>query len=124
MVYDALEDYGLVPEFLNRITAVISMKPLNASDIAEIAISPHGSIHAFNQILAPQGLSISLDPAGLRELAGYCVDTKLYARGIGLVVSAIIEDLVFNDIRGEQVLSASAVHQAIERVSHVEGIGA
>jgi ATP-dependent protease Clp ATPase subunit len=121
MLYDALAEFGLVPEFLNRVTAVIGMKPLDAGDIAQIAVSPHGTISAYNQILAPQGISISVDPAGLKELAEFCVDAKLYARGIVLVISAIVEDIVFNDIKGDHVISVEPVREAIERIAHREG---
>jgi ATP-dependent Clp protease ATP-binding subunit ClpX len=121
-IYDALQDYGLIPEFLNRVTAVIAMKPLDEADLIQIATSQHGVIQTYNSILAKQGLTIAIDQKGLAEVAAFCVETKLFARGIRLVVSALIEDLVFNEAKGKTVLSVEAVRQAIGRVVNMEGM--
>jgi ATP-dependent Clp protease ATP-binding subunit ClpX len=121
-IYDALQSYGLIPEFLNRVSAVIAMKPLDDADLIQIAISQHGVIPTYNRILAKQGLTIAIDPAGLADMAAFCVQTKLFARGIRLVVAALVEDLVFNEAKGEVVLSVGAVRQAIERVTTMDGM--
>jgi hypothetical protein len=56
-------------------------------------------------------------------MAAFCVETKLFARGIRLVVSALVEDLVFNEAKGNLGLSVDAVRQAIERVTTMDGMG-
>jgi ATP-dependent Clp protease ATP-binding subunit ClpX len=121
-IYDALQEFGLIPEFLNRVTSVIAMKPLDTGDLIQIATSPHGVLQTYNRILTRQGLAISIDPAGLAELAGFCVETRLFARGIRLVISSLVEDLVFNEVRDEQLVSAQEVRRAIERVGCISSM--
>ena len=113
--YDALLEYGMVSEFLNRITAIITMKSPDRNDLVRIATSPHGDIQTYNRILAKQGMNITIDASGVLEMAGFCVETKLYARGIRLIVSALVEETVFNRITGAVSFGVNEVKGAIAR---------
>ena len=113
--YDALLEFGMVSEFLNRITAIITMKSPDRNDLVRIATSPHGDIQTYNRILAKQGMNITIDASGVLEMAGFCVETKLYARGIRLIVSALVEETVFNRITGAVSFGVNEVKGAIAR---------
>jgi len=115
-LYDALLEFGMVPEFLNRVTAIIAMKPLDKDDLIHIAQSPHGAIETVNRILTKQGIRIALTPQGLDTMAGFCVDTKLYARGIQLCIGSLVEEAVYNRLKTDIFFGQTEVQQAIERI--------
>ena len=117
MIYDALLDFGMVAEFLNRVTAIITMTAPDRNSIVKIATSAHGDIQIYNRILAKQGMNLSIDAKGLMGMADFCVETKLYARGIRLVVSSLVEEAVFNQITGSVSFGLKDVRAAIDRVS-------
>ena len=116
-LYDALLDYGMVAEFLNRVTAIITMTAPDRNTLVKIATSSHGDIQIYNRILGKQGLNLSIDAKGLMGMADFCVETKLYARGIRLVVSSLVEEAVFNQITGSVSFGLKDVRGAIDRVS-------
>jgi len=120
-IYDALMDYGMIPEFLNRITGVITMKPLDRNDLMQLATSDHGVIQNYNRILAKQDLRIAVSKQGLLEMADFCIDTKLLARGIQLIVSSVVEDAVFSGSKGEIIYGLKDIREAIDRVISVDG---
>jgi ATP-dependent Clp protease ATP-binding subunit ClpX len=118
-IYDALLEYGMVAEFLNRITAVITMTAPDRNTLVKIATSSHGDIQTYNRILTKQGMNLSIDDKGLLAMAEFCIDTKLYSRGVKLIVSSLAEEAVFNQITGNVVFGKQEVSQAIIRASTV-----
>ena len=122
-IYDALISYGMIPEFLNRVTGIITMKPLDRNDLMQLATSDHGVIQSYNRILAKQGLRIAIGRQGLLEMADFCIDTKLLARGIQLIVSSVVEDAVFSAAKGDVLYGLKDIRQAIEKVISVDGFG-
>lgn len=122
-VYDALQEFGVVPEFLNRVSAIIAMKPLDKADLVHIATSQHGAIEAYNRILAKQGIRMALTPQALDTMAEFCVDTKLFCRGIQLIVSSLVEEAIFNCIKTNTLFDKAEVQQALDRIVSVDGVG-
>jgi len=116
-LYNSLLEYGMISEFLNRISAIITMTAPDRNTLVKIATSTHGDIQTYNRILAKQGMNLSIDAKALLAMADFCVDTKLYARGIKLIVSALVEEAVFNQVTGAVSFGMKDVRAAIDRVS-------
>jgi len=91
------------------------MKSPDRNDLVRIATSPHGDIQIYNRILGKQGMNVTIDAKGLLEMADFCVETKLYARGIRLVVSSLVEEAVFNQITGSVTFGVAEVKTAIAK---------
>ena len=119
---DALIEYGFLPEFVNRLSKVVIFKRLSRENMVSIANSPNGVMASYQQLLAPQGLSFRIEDDGLRYMAGVSVDTGMMARGLRLIVGALVEDLVFSGAKGDVLLSLKEVKRAVEQVTTVEGM--
>ena len=122
-LYDALVDYGMAVEFLNRLTKIIMFRKLTAHDLIEIAIGNSGVVASYNHLLAYQGLSIRIEPQAIQCMAELCVESGMMARGLRMIVSSLVEDAVFNAAKGAVVFGLGDVKTAIERVVLVDGVG-
>ena len=120
-LYDALLDFGMAREFLNRLSKVLLFRKLTAADLVAIANGSAGVLATYNKLLCHQGLGIKVDMPGLQLMAELSVDTGMMARGLKMVVGALVEDAVFNDVKGEVSFGIKEVRQAIDRVVSVDG---
>ena len=119
ILYDALLEYGMLAELLNRLTAIVRFRDLDVEDLIRIATNPHaGVIPAYNALLQESGISFSLSTKAIRCMAEYCVDTKLYARGLKLLISNALEDIVFTESKGHHVLEASDIQPSMDVDTH------
>jgi ATP-dependent protease Clp ATPase subunit len=120
-LYDAMVEYGFIPEFVNRLSKIVMFRKLTATDLAQIAMSPAGVIRSYNNLLSQsnQGLQIRVTQDGILSMADLCVETGLMARGLRLIVNSLVEDAVFNQVKGTVSFGVQEVRQAIDRVTRV-----
>ena len=91
---DALEDFGLIPELINRLTAVVALPPPRLADLINAATRANGVIAGYNKVLADRQCLLRLDDDAVREIAQHCLRTRLYYRGMSAVVSALAAEAV------------------------------
>jgi len=123
-LYDALLDYGMAREFLNRLTKIVMFRKLTPQDLVAIANGSAGVVANYNRLLCHQGLAIKVDTQGLQCMAELSVETGMMARGLRMIVGALVEDAVFSEAKGEVTFGLGEVKRAIERVGSVDGTGA
>ena len=94
VLLDALEDYGMIPELLNRLTAVLAIPPPRLCDLIRAATAGNGVIAGYNRLLTARGCMLRFDNGAVRELAAHCLSSRLYYRGLAAIVSALAADAV------------------------------
>lgn len=116
-LYDAMVDFGFIPEFVNRLTKIVQFRKLTQKDLETIATSPSGVIASYNRQLAPLGLSIKVSNQAISMMAGFCVETGMLARGLRMILGSLVEDLIFNGATGEIPFLSKDVKRVIEGMS-------
>jgi ATP-dependent Clp protease ATP-binding subunit ClpX len=119
---DALIEYGFLRELVNRLTKIVIFRKLSPDDLVSIANSPTGVIASYRQLLVPHGMNFLIEPEALRYVARVSVETGTMARGLRLIIGALIEDLVFSGTKGDFVLTMKEIKQAIEQVVSVANV--
>ncbi len=115
VLLDALEDFGLIPELLNRLTAVLAIPPPRLSDLVRAATAVNGVIANYNRLLTPSGCILRFDGGGVHELAAHCLSSRLYYRGLAAVVSALAADAVAQGGRTTAV-NAAVIRRTVGRL--------
>lgn len=77
-LYDAMVEYGFIPEFINRLTALVPFQPLTIPALCKITLEV---VDDYNQLFADDGLKISLSSRAVQDIAEYC-SGDLQARGL------------------------------------------
>jgi len=111
-LYDALQDYGLIPEFVNRLSGIVVFPEPTVGQLREI--TTQSVLPAFNRILNTFGARVELDPDATSLMAECALETQTYARGVKSIVTKIIEDIVFEMRQGAVHLSVADVLRAIK----------
>lgn len=116
-LYDALIEYGFIPEFVSRLTGMAHFHKLSPEALYEICVAfPGGVIRNFNEMMYGQGLEIDVAPSGIRLMAEICSETGMMARGLKLIVDMLIEDSVFEGRKGKITFSKHHVEKVIEKL--------
>ncbi len=111
-LYDALQDFGLIAEFCNRLTAVLIFPSPTIQQLTEIANK--SVIPSYNRLLSACEAKIEINDDGVRLLAEYALESETFARGLKSVISALIEDLVFEGRQGSVKFGIAEVRRALD----------
>jgi len=109
--YDALQDYGLIPEFVNRLSGIVVFPEPTIEQLREIAT--RSVIPSFNRLLAAFGARIELELDTTRLIAECASETQTRARGIKSIIAKLTEDVVFEMRPGAIRLDFAAVLRTI-----------
>jgi len=104
---DALQDYGLIPEFVNRLSGIVVFPEPTVEQLREIAV--RSVIPSFNRVLATFGAGIELDLEATSLIAESARQTRTYARGVKSIVTKLVEDIVFEMRQGSVRLGVADV---------------
>jgi ATP-dependent Clp protease ATP-binding subunit ClpX len=111
-LYDALQDYGLIPEFVNRLSGILVFPEPTVGQLQEI--TTQAVLPSINKMLTTFGARVELDSEATTLMAERALETRTYSRGIKSVFSKLIEDIVFEMRPGTVRLSAGAMRLAMK----------
>ncbi len=117
-LYDSLEAYGLIPEFLNRLSGIVVFAEPSLQQL--ISIAERSIVPAYNRMLAPGGAEIRVAEDAVRIIAGCARESRTYARGIKSVLSRLVEGIVFEQTTGTVTITKTEVREAIGAIGLVE----
>ena len=78
-----------------------------------IARAPTGVIASYGRLLNPGGLDITVTDAAVRLMAEHAHSNRTYARGLKGVMSRLVEDAVFSQVKGRIVYGVTEVRAAL-----------
>ena len=112
-LHAALEQFGILPEFLNRLTGVFKLPCPTIDQLISIARAPTGVIASYGRLLNPGGLDITVTDEAVRLMAEHAHSHRTYARGLKGVMSRLGEDAVFSQGKGRIVYGVTEVRAAL-----------
>ena len=113
-VRELLLDY-FIPELVNRIGSVIVVPTPSLSQLIEIASAPTGIIAKQNQYLMSSfGIQVQLSPDAIQEIAAWSLETKTFARGMRSLLQTLVEESIFEELKGDLNLWKADVRRAID----------
>lgn len=111
-IRSALIEYGMIEEFVNRLTAVVALPRPSIGDLEAILTAPTGVLAMYNSQFATEGMRMAMTPEARRYLAEWAYECGL-ARGLKLVVSCLAEQVVYERRQGLIYFDESHVAKAI-----------
>lgn len=117
-IQDALVEYGMLRQLINRATAYAVLRKPSEEELKAILV--RHIVPAYGQILEQKGLFISLSDAACSCIAEYGHSSRTLSRGMKLLLSRIIERLVFEEATGLVQVSKSDIEGAIGSLSFGE----
>ncbi len=92
-----LQRYGLIPELVGRLPAVVHLNPLDEDALVRILLEPKNAlIKQYTKMLELEGIGITFDPEAVRAIARRALERGTGARGLRSVIEGIMRDIMFD----------------------------
>jgi ATP-dependent Clp protease ATP-binding subunit ClpX len=98
---EALVAYGMMPEFINRLSGILTLPAPTTDDMVALLKFGNGPVEACNKRLRGMGTELVLDDNTAKVMANYACETRSYCRGMQLVLQAAMDHLVYEGIEGQ-----------------------
>ena len=94
--HDDLLQFGLIPEFVGRLTSVVSLDPLSHDDLVRILTEPKNAItKQYQRFFALDKVELSFTPDALDAAAGLALRHKTGARGLRTIIEEVLLDVMY-----------------------------
>ena len=113
-----LQRFGLIPELVGRLPAIVSLDSLNEDSLVRILQEPRNAlVKQYQKMFELEGVGLTFDPQALRAVARKALDRGTGARGLRAVVEEILRDVMFDvpsrtDVR-EVVVTPESVEKKV-----------
>ncbi|MDD5679324.1 MAG: ATP-dependent Clp protease ATP-binding subunit ClpX [Kiritimatiellae bacterium] len=88
--------YGLIPEFVGRLPAVVALDELSEDNLVRVLTEPKNSmVRQYEKLMAMENIKLSFAPAALRELARLAVRKHTGARGLRSILERVMLDIMY-----------------------------
>jgi ATP-dependent Clp protease ATP-binding subunit ClpX len=114
-----LQRFGLIPELVGRLPAIVSLDSLDLEALVRILQEPKNAlVKQYHKMFELEGVGLTFDPEALRAVARKALDRGTGARGLRAVVEEVLRDTMFDvpsrtDVR-EVVVTPESVERGVQ----------
>ena len=96
ITHDDIIEYGIIPEFMGRISNVAPLMPLTEKDILAILTKPKNSIvKQYIKLFEMDNVELEITKDALQYIAKKVIKKKLGARGLNSYLEDIMQELMY-----------------------------
>jgi ATP-dependent Clp protease ATP-binding subunit ClpX len=93
---DDLLGYGLIPEFIGRLSVITSVEPLNIELMMRILVEPKKAVvKQFRKLFELDGVELEFTAQALRTAAELALEHKTGARGLRTIIENALLDVMY-----------------------------
>jgi ATP-dependent Clp protease ATP-binding subunit ClpX len=113
-----LQRFGLIPELVGRLPAMVSLDDLDEDALVRILQEPRNAlVKQYTKMLELEGIGLTFDPEALRAIARKALKRGTGARGLRAVIEEVMREVLFDipsrkDVR-EVVVTPESVNKGI-----------
>ena len=104
---DALVAYGVMREFINRLSGILTLPAPTIGDMQQLLKFGNGPVEACNKRLRGLGAELVVDEQAAEAMAAYACETKSYCRGLQALLQGAVDQVVYEDIKGQITIEYS-----------------
>ena len=114
VIPEDLVKYGLIPEFVGRVPAIVQLHELSEDDLVRILTEPKNAlVKQYQTLFELEGVKLTITEAALREVARRALERGTGARGLRSVIERAMVDLMYE-------LPDSGVSEVVFDAGHLD----
>jgi ATP-dependent Clp protease ATP-binding subunit ClpX len=111
-----LIEFGLIPEFVGRHAAIESLYSLTEEDLVRILTKPKNAmVKQYQKLFQMEGITLTVTRDALHAIAHKAVEKGTGARGLRLILEAMMLDVMYETPSLEGVEECVITKEAVER---------
>ena len=88
--------YGLIPEMIGRLPAIVALEQLDEDALVEIITKPKNALlKQYKALFAMDGVELKVDEEAIREIAKKAIERKTGARGLRGIIENVMTDIMY-----------------------------
>ncbi len=88
--------FGLIPEFIGRLPAIVTLEDLTEEMLIDIITKPRNAIlKQYEQLLAMDGVELVVEEEAIRAIAHKAISKKTGARGLRGIFEELMKDIMY-----------------------------
>ena len=100
--------FGLIPEFVGRVPAVVTLENLDKEALIRILSEPKNAItKQYQKLFKIDNIDLDFTPDALEEIAAEAISRQTGARGLRAILETIMRDVMYE---------VPSIHETIEKV--------
>ena len=100
--------YGFIPEFIGRLPVVSVLDELSEADLVRILTEPRNAlVKQFAKLLSLDGVSLTVTPDAVRELAALALKKGTGARALRGILERLMRDVMFDIPSSDEIVGVT-----------------
>ena len=97
MLPQDLLKFGLIPEFVGRLSVNVALDSLDRDAMVRILTEPKNAlVKQYVKLLAMDSVTLEFEPDALEAIADKAIERKTGARGLRTIMEEIMGDVMYN----------------------------
>lgn len=127
VTHQDITEFGLIPEFVGRISNIAPLDPLEIEDLVSILTKPQNAlIKQYKKLLDMDGIDLVFDKAAIKEIANIAISRNTGARGLNSIIEKVMMELMYDapmDTDLEKIKISKKVVQGLEKPQRIYNDG-
>ncbi len=99
-----LMKYGLIPEFIGRLSVIVTLENLDKDALVKILTAPKNALtKQYKKLLGMDGVELVFEKNALEAVAAKAIERKTGARGLRAIMEDAMSDIMFNSPSDDSV---------------------
>lgn len=108
-----LMKYGLIPEIIGRLPAIVALENLDEEALIRILTEPKNAlVKQYHKLFEMDGVELSFDTEALKEIARIATERKTGARGLRGVMEGLMTEIMF-EIPSDQTIDKICITKGV-----------
>ena len=92
-----LMKYGLIPEFIGRLSVIVTLESLDKDALVQILTEPKNALtKQYKKLLGMDGVELVFEKTALEAVAAKAIERKTGARGLRAIMEDAMSDIMFS----------------------------
>ena len=88
--------FGLIPEFIGRLPAIVTLKELSEDALVRILTEPKNAlVKQYKKLFEIDNVELEFEPEAIREIAKQAIERKTGARGLRSIIEKVMTDIMY-----------------------------
>ena len=89
--------FGLIPEFIGRLSVILTLSPLTVDDLMRVLVEPKNAVtRQFQKFLQLDKVELVFTPGALQAAAEVAIDRKTGARALRSIVEESLLEVMYD----------------------------